>query len=431
MSENSTEVKQLLDAQGKAFETFKETVNSDLKKYGDQDSETKSKLAKINDELDKLGKEIDTQAKRIASAASRSAEAVDIAKKRNQLNAEIGAVQLSFQKAAPAAFDDAGYEMYEKGFDTFLRSGRDQMSADQLKTMMVSSDPDGGYTVTPDVSGRVVQKIYDTSPIRQYASVQAISTDSLEGTTDLGEGSAGWVSETGARPATNTPQTGKWKIVVHEMYAMPEATTKLLQDSNVNIAAWLANKTSRKFLRMENAAFVNGDGVGKPRGFLTYPTVVTGDATRAWEVFQHIATGGATLGADPNGAHKLIDVVHSLHSEFLAGSNWAMNRLTLGEIRKLKDTNGNFLWLPSLDAKRPDTLLGYPVADFADMPDIGAGALPVVFGNFAEGYQIVDRLGIRVIRDELTNKPFVRFYTIRRVGGDVINFEALKFLKCA
>lgn len=328
--------------------------------------------------------------------------------------------------AAPGAM-----AQYEKALVRFLRRGDDSGLGDRMraayapdgeKALSVGSDPDGGYLVTPTMANRIISRIFDTSPMRQYAAVQPITTDALEGTVDRGEVNAGWVTETGARASTGTAQIGQYRIPVHEIYAFPMATQKLLDDAGVNVEQWLSDKVADKFARMQNAAFVSGDGAGKPRGFLTYA------AGTNWQQIQQVNTGVA----DNVGADGLLDLVYSLQSAYRAGAIFAMNRATLGEVRKLKDsTSGMYVWQPGLQAGQPSNLLGFPVAEFDDMPDVGAGALAVAFGNFREAYQIVDRIGIRVLRDAYTNKPYVGFYTTARVGGDVVNFDAIKLQKCS
>lgn len=321
------------------------------------------------------------------------------------------------------------YQAYSKGLNVYMRRGGNT-PRDVMAAMSVGSDPDGGYTVTPDTSGRIIKKIFETSPMRQVASVTTIGTDRLEGFNDLGEGTAGWVGETAPRPATSTPQLGKWEIPVHELYAFPQVTQKLLDDSMFDIEGWLADKTADKFIRTENAAFLNGDGVLKPRGLLTYATAVTADATRAWGTFQHILTGtDGTFGTSTNGADKLIDLAYSVKAGYRANANFMMARSTLAGVRKLKDGQGNYLWQPSLSALSGGLILGFNVVEAEDMPTMAAGSLSIAFGDFREAYQIVDRVGIRVLRDALTNKPYVGFYTTKRVGGDAIHFEAVKFLK--
>lgn len=334
-----------------------------------------------------------------------------------------------FRKERGVEVSDEDYSAYAQGLNVYMRQGG-KTPASVMAAMSVGSDPDGGYSVTPDTSGRIIKRIYETSPMRQVASVVSIGTDRLEGFNDLGEGTAGWVGETAPRPTTATPQLGKWEIPVHEMYAFPQATQKLLDDSMFDIEAWLADKTADKFIRTENAAFLNGDGALKPRGLLTYTTAVTADATRAWGTFQHVLTGtDGTFGTTTNGTDKLIDLVYSVKAGYRANANFMMARATIGAVRKLKDGQGNYAWQPSLSALSGGTILGFNVVEAEDMPAMAADSLSVAFGDFREAYQIVDRVGIRVLRDPLTNKPYVGFYTTKRVGGDAIHFEAVKFLK--
>lgn len=314
---------------------------------------------------------------------------------------------------------------YEKGLNSYLRKGEAGMTMDQQKALSVGSDPDGGFLVDPDTSGRMVSKIFETSAMRSVASVQTIGTDALEGTYDLDEASAGWVGETDARAETDTPKISKWRIPVHELYAKPTATQKLLDDSSTNVEAWLAGKVGDKMGRIENNAFILGDGVGKPRGILTYP-----DGTTLPSTIQRTNSGASgTFVADPNGGDVFINTAHTMKSALRAGARWAMNRSTLASVRLLKDGDGNYLWQAGLQAGQPSSLIGYSVLEFEDMPDLGAGSLSIAFANFGDAYQIVDRQGIRVLRDPYSNKPFIEFYTVKRTGGDVINFDAIKLIE--
>lgn len=428
------ELKQIIEAQGTAFAEFKASVDASIKEGKQDSAETKKKLDALNAELDKCGKQMDEWAKKMSAARS-AAELEYAAKQANSVKAMNDALSSSYAAAgrsSPPTMDGEALDSYAKSFNRWMRSGRDSLDANEFKTMSVGSDPNGGYLVTPDTSGRIISKIFETSNVRAIASVQAIGTDALEGRVDRDEADCGWVGEQQARPATGTPEIGKWRIPVHEMYAMPEATVKLLEDASINVEAWLATKVAEKFTRTENSAFVNGNGTNKPKGFLSYTTAATPDSTRAWQVMEHIATGtSGGFGTAPNGTEKLVDLVHALKAAYRNNARFVLNRRTLGEVRKLKDADGNFLWLPSMTESTPSKLLGYDYSELEDMPDIAANTLSIGFGDFREGYQIVDRLGIRVIRDELTNKPFIRFYTVRRVGGDVVNFDAIKFLKFA
>jgi HK97 family phage major capsid protein len=277
------------------------------------------------------------------------------------------------------------------------------------------------------MNGQIVKQVFETSPMRAYAAVQVISTDALERLFDLNEAGAGWVAETAARPETTTPDLGQWRIPVHEMYGKPLAKQKLLDDAEIDIEAWLAGKIADKFMRLENAAFVTGDGVGKPRGFLTYPDGTTLPGT----IDQTNSGANGALASAPAGGDALIGALYDLKAQYRANATWFMNRATTKLVRQAKDSDGAYLWQPGIAAGQPATLLGYPVAPFEDMPSPATNSLSIAVGDMRAAYQIVDRMGIRTLRDPFSSKPNVEFYSIKRVGGDVVNFEAIKIIKLA
>jgi len=439
-----TEVKDAIEKSNRAFEEFKTANDLRLKQLAEKgvaDPLLEEKLAKINAELDKHTAIADAFAKleakvnRLQLSGGSGDEAKALETETRQFNGHLRAAAQKTGRQAPPDLTVEDYKAYKSALNKYLRRGTEEMDGAERKAMSVGSDPDGGYTVTPDLTGRIVTKLFETSPIRTIAAQQTISTGELEGLRDTDQAGFGWVTETGTRTATTTPQLNKWKITAHEWYANPGATQTLLDDSNINIENWLADKVVDRGARGTNTAFVVGTGVGQPRGFASYTTAATADATRAWGVIEHVATGtSGGYGTDPNGANKLIDLVHKLNTNYRQGANWVMNRRTLGTTRQLKDSSGgagqgSYIWLPSLAAGQLSTLLGYPVTEADDVVDLGANTLSVWFGNFLRGYQIVDRLGIRVLRDPYTNKPYVMFYTTARVGGDVVDFEAIKCLK--
>ena len=295
--------------------------------------------------------------------------------------------------------------------------------------LMVGSDPSGGYLVTPDTTGRMVKKVYETSPMRQLATVVTIGTDALEGPIDNGEVDAAWVGETQTRTETGTPQLGMWRIEANELYAYPKATQKLLEDASIDIEAWLGDKASAKFGRKENTAFVVGDGSKKPRGLFSYPVVATGDATRAWGSFQYVPGGHASL---LNSADALLNLIFEGKAPYRQMARFMGSRQTMREIRKLKDGQGNYLvGLRLADNALVETVFGFSYVDGEDAPQVAANAYPLAFGDFAETYTIVDRLGITVIRDNITAPGFVKWNMRKRTGGGAINFESMKFLKIA
>jgi HK97 family phage major capsid protein len=309
-------------------------------------------------------------------------------------------------------------------FNVYARKGQEE------KALSTLSNPDGGFNVPTDMSGRIIAKVQLMSPLRQYANVQAISVNALEGPVDNQEADAGWVGEAQARPNTGTPKTAMYRIPVHERYAKPKATQTLLDDSVIDVEAWLSRKVADKFARQEAVAFITGDGVDKPRGILAPTLAATKDASRAWGTVEKVKTGAAgAFVAAPNGGDVFINTIAALHSKYWSGALFIMNRYTLAEVMKLKDGEGNYLWMPDFTQGSTGTLKGFRVdASFDHMPDVGAGAKAIAFGNFAEAYQIVDRQGIRVLRDPYSSKPFVEFYTTSRVGGDVLNSEAYKVI---
>lgn len=425
------EIKQAVEAiktVNVAFEEFKRANDArlaEIEKKGAADPLLEEKLKRIDADLDRAQRVADE-----AALAAKRQSRVVTNENGDSVNLDAKAAEWAGMLArrrgeAVPSFDAAGMDAYKAAFDRFLRKGEEVMGVDERKALSVGTDPDGGYVVNPDLSGRIVMKVFETSPMRAYASIQVISSDALEGLFDLEEASSGWVGETDARSETNTPQLGKWRIPVHELYAKPKATQKLLDDASINMEAWLASKVSEKFARDEANAFVVGNGVGKPRGFLTY-----GSGTTLPGTIEQFATGSSgAFAAAPNGGDVLINALYGLKAQYRANATWFMNRATMTATRKLKDTDGAYLWSPGIAAGQPASLLGYPVASFEDMPDPAANSLSIAVGDMREAYQIVDRLGIRTLRDPYSSKPYVEFYTTKRVGGDVVNFEALKLVR--
>lgn len=422
-------VVQAVDEVKSGFEQFKEAAKQredELLKKGDVDPLIEEKLQRINADLDEKQAVID----KLYAAGRRKSITLD-----GQSVTEEELDTKAYQWATLAAkrrdqrvesFTHDDQLAYKTAQNAYLRKGDQLLTPDEAKALSVGSDPDGGYVVDPDTSGRLIKKIFETSPVRQYASVQVISTDALEGLRDLDETTFGWVGETSSRVETSTPQLEKWRIPVHEMYAEPRATQKFVDDMAIALEDWLADKVADKFARAENTAFVNGTGVDQPRGFLTYPA----GTTNPGQVQQQTTGADGAFGADPDGGDALINMIHALKSQYRANGVFAMNRTTLGAVRLLKDSQGRMLWQPSLAAGMPSTLLGYPLASFEDMPDYTTtDAQAIIFADFGEFYQIVDRLGIRTLRDPYTAKPYIKYYSTKRVGGDVANFEAAVTLK--
>ena len=426
----SDELKAAVDAVekvNKAFEEFKATNDqklAEIEAKNAADPLLEEKLARIEADLAKAEK----VAEEAVLAAKRNARVVTDAN-GNEIDLDAKAQSWAQSRGHREPYSAADLDGYKAAFERFVRKDHYQLSTDEQKALSVGSDPDGGYTVHPDMSGAMVKKIFDTSPVRAYASTQAISTDALEGIYDDDESTSGWVSETGGRAATATAQIGVWRIPVHELYAFPQVTQKLLDDSAWNLEMWMTEKMAMQMGRAEATAFVSGTGTGKPRGFTTYA-----DGTSVREEVEQISTGvNGNFVAAPDGGDTLITALYSLKAEYRANATWFMNRSTMSGVRKLKDGDGAYLWTPGIAAGQSAMLLGYPVAPaFEDMATYTTtGALAIAVGDLRSAYQIVERQGLRILRDNLTNKPYVGLYGVRRVGGGLINGEALKLIKFA
>ena len=312
-----------------------------------------------------------------------------------------------------------------KGFvDGYLRRG----STAEVKSLNGLLPADGGYAVPREIDAVIARELTEISPIRAIAQVVQTGTSGYRKLVSTGGTASGWVSETAARPETDTPQFAEIAPPTGELYANPAASQTMLDDAAFDLEAWLASEIAMEFARAEGAAFVNGTGADQPEGFLTAPSATAGDGARAFGTLQYIGSGDAAgLGSDPDLA--LIVLVHTLKAGHRQGASFVMNSSTLAEVRKLKTSEGAFLWQPGLVEGQPDRLLGYPVIEAEDMPGIAAGACPIAFGNFRAGYLIAERSATQILRDPFTNKPFVHFYATKRVGGQVLDSNAIKLLK--
>lgn len=314
-----------------------------------------------------------------------------------------------------------------KGFvDGYLRAGRES----ELKSISGMVPADGGYAVPQEIDALIAAQLKAVSPIRSLARVVQTGTAGYRKLVSTGGTASGWVSETGARPETTASKFAEIAPPSGELYANPAASQAMLDDAAFDLEAWLSSEIAMEFARAEGAAFVTGTGVNQPKGFLSGPTSGAEDGLRAFGTLQHVASGSAA-GFDSAPELKLIDLVHALRSGHRQGASWVMNSATLAVVRKLKDADGSFLWQPGLSEAQPNRLLGYPVVEAEDMPDIAAGNLPIAFGNFQAGYLIAERTATRILRDPYTNKPFVHFYATKRIGGQVLDSDAIKVLRIA
>jgi len=308
----------------------------------------------------------------------------------------------------------------------YMRKG-DASHLSEGKSLSAGSNPDGGYVVPDQTESHIDRLLTEASPIRAIAGVRQTSASLFRKPVSRGGAATGWVAETAARPETTAPSLDLLDFPTAELYAMPAATTQLLEDGLVDIDQWLAEEVQDVFAAQEGAAFVSGDGVNKPKGFLSYTKAV--DGTQAWGELGYVATGtsGGFDLTDPGDA--LINLIYAPKNGYRARGRFVMNRSTVSAVRKFKDADGNYLWQPSLSEAGKSTLLGYGVTEAEDMPDIGVDSFSIAFGDFSKGYLILDRRGVQVLRDPYSSKPYVLFYTTKRVGGGVQNFDAIKLMK--
>ena len=318
----------------------------------------------------------------------------------------------------------AGASAPANGFAGFVRSG----ATLEMKAFTGVTGDAGGYAVPREIDARIDAVLKAVSPIRSIANVVKVGTAGYRKLMTTGGTPSGWAAETAARPETATPVFTELVPPMGELYANPAASQAMLDDAAFDVEEWLSGEIATEFAKAEGAAFVGGSGVNRPKGFLSAPVAATGDAARAFGTVQYLASGAAgDFGANPQ--ERLIDLVQSLRAPYRQGAAFVMNAATLARIRKFKTSDGAFVWQPSLSAGQPATLLGYPVVEAEDMPDIAANALALAFGNFRMGYLVTERSETQILRDPYSNKPFVNFYATKRVGGCVSNSEAIKLLR--
>lgn len=402
------EMKGILNDLGKAFAEYKSANDArldELAKSNGQAGELEAKLAKIEAELQ-----------------AREARLSELEARANRPG--LGAV-------TP---EDTANREHKAAFGKFVRKGVTDGLADlQVKAVQVGVDADGGYAVPREMYTEIFRLVSEDSPMRAVCDVRLVGTEDIIQLVDNGGLTTGWVGETDARPVTNTPTLSPVSPVFGEIYCQPSATQKALDDIFFDVEAWLAESAAREFAKRENIAFTSGTGTKQPKGLLTVTTAATDDATRAFGTFQHVVTGvaGGLPATSAAFGDKLIDIITALKSRYYGQARWMMNRQTLAAIRKLKDSDNNYLWQPGLQSGEPNSILGFPYTYNDDFPSAGANAIPIAFGDFREAYIIMDRTGIRLLRDPYSNKPYVNFYMTKRVGNMILNSEAVKFFKCS
>lgn len=389
------EITQKVNELANNWENFKNINDQRLKeieKKGSADCLTEMNLKRLNDNIDRYQSDL----KKIETVLARPAMEI----KNEYVNVD--------------------GQAHSKAFCSYLRKGLEHGLMDIEQKQLHSSNKDSGYLITNKMAVKIAKSLAENSPLRRIANVVEVSSSSLEIIEDRFESNAGWTHDAGDLDEAQATTINKKVIPVHELYAQPKLTQRLIDDTSIDLESWLANKLIEVFHNKENNAFISGDGVGKPRGILTY------EAGNDWGKVEQVNTG-------VNGkitSESMIKLFFSLKENYAQNAKFLMSRDAIQSVRTLKESaNGRYIWQPGLEAKVPDRLMGLEVIEAPDMPKMQENSLSVVLGNFEYGYQIVDRQDIRILRDPFTNKPFVKFYTTKRVGGDVINFDALKILK--
>lgn len=385
--------------------------------------------------------ELDTQATVSVEAKSAATEFLrnfsmfktEVSKRMGDMSNRIELLDRKSVEARRPALEQANMvQPHRRAFAAYVRRGDE----DGLKTLDLSTKglntavaAEGGFLIDPQTATQVESVLRSSGSLRALARVVQVEASSYDVLVDFNDIGAGWIDQVSAVTETTAPLVERISIPLHELSANPRASQRILDDAAFDVEAWLAERIADKFRRAESAAFISGDGVNKPKGVLTKTMVA--NATWSWGRIGYVATGSA--GAfDPNDpADALVDLVYALNADYRAGAAFVMNSATAGEVRKMKDAQGRFLWMEGMTMEQPARLLGYPVAIIEDMPNIAAGSFSVLFGDFGHGYTVAERPDLRILRDPYSAKPNVVFFATKRVGGDVTDYAAIKALKFA
>jgi HK97 family phage major capsid protein len=401
--------------------------------------EIKGLVEKINPTLVELRSEIDglkaSQPKDVVTEEKHKRMADEITAKVADLQAKQAKLEAAMNR--PGADDAKGINAeveakHRDAFRAYMAYGKadglkETGEGIEIKSMSTDVNPDGGYLVRPELSQTIVTRIFETSPLRQVANVERTGSKSIDILIDDQEAAARWIGEGASGGSTDTPQIGQKVIAAHKIEASPQMTTEMIEDAYLDVEGWLARKVADKFARTQNSTFVTGNGVGQPRGFLTYAAWASEGVYERDKIEQVNMGSAATLNAD-----GLIELQNSLKEGYQGNAVFGMKRTTFGAALQLKGSD-NYFFSPVLLANGQASiqLLGRPVVFMDDMPAIAANALSVVYADFSMAYTILDRVGLQVLRDPFTNKGFVTYYTTQRVGGDVTSFDAIKIGKVA
>ncbi len=433
------EILEKLEKIGTDWEKHKEAADkfhTEVEKLGKASAETTKTLEEINKSMGENKDAIDEikKAREEEVELKERLDKIEVMLKRNGSEGDaISADPLRPDSDIAKAYKAEWLERFSKGG---LEDGMQHENLDKLwkenvdvedlyKNLAVNLDPSNGYHVPPDMSGQISTVMYETSPIRQVASVQQISTDALEGPIDEDLASFEWVGETDSRSQTALPKRGMWRVSTHEAAARVYITSKLLQDSIVNQESWAIEKIAQAFALGENTAFIVGDGLAKPKGLFTYPVGVPAAGKQPRGTFKRVYTGVDGDLTDPD---TIVKAVYSNKQVYRPNSKFAFAREGIEKVRLMR-MDDKYVWQPGLQANEPDRLIGYETLEFNDIPDFATDADIGAFGDFAKTYQVVDRIQMQVLRDPYTQKPFVEFYVTRRVGGAATSFDAMTFIR--
>lgn len=372
---------------------------------------------------------------RLADIEAKSSADIILTDKVERLNAALDSQSKKIERlsisAAQPALSDTGLSCEAKSaWAGYIRTGDGSALASlEGKSLSSSVDSEGGYIAPAETETRIDRALDMASPFRTISSIRRVGANAFKKPVSAGGAASGWAGETDARPMTDGPALELLDFPTGELYAMPAATQMLLDDGVADVDQWLADEVRDVFAAQETAAFVSGNGVNKPKGILDYAQAAEG--SESWGQLGYIATGTANGFDEAAPVDALLDLIYAPKSRYRAGSSFVMNRRTVSALRKFKDADGNYIWQPASQAGQPSSLLGYPLVEVEDMPDVTSGGAAIAFGDFRRGYLIVDRQGVRVLRDPYSAKPYVLFYTTKRVGGGVQDFNAIKLLKFA
>lgn len=397
--------------------------------------ETKADLARAIDDMQHAFEAFkETNDCRLAEIEQKSSADVLTGEKLHRIEVAMDANQrrmdeivLKSQRPSLSAAPIVSVNERKSAFEAYVRAGNDAgLRANEIKGL-TSAESDAGFTIPVEVESEVMRRLTAISPIRAISGVRQVSTGTYKKPVTSEGPQSGWVADDDARPETDAPTLSELKFETMELYAMPAATSALLDDTAVDIDAWLADEIETVFAEQETKAFVAGTGNGQPRGFTNYPTA--NETNWSWGSIGYIKTGAAGDFPPTGASDRLIDLVYTLKAGYRQNATFVMNRSTQATIRKFKDADGHYLWAPPAIPGTRASLLNFPVVEAEDMPDMTNNALAIAFGDFRRGYLVVDRQGLRILRDPYSSKPYVLFYTTKRVGGGIQDFDAIKFLR--